>query len=96
MKKKKKKVLEKAQDALDWLKKNPNAENWKVKDKIENLKNETQPLIEKAEAKKVFLDKIEELKILANDLPKTEKNDFTNNLKEFEKSFGKRFISRRN
>jgi len=62
---------------LSWLKDNPNAEDWKVKDKFDNLKDEIEPIIAKAQEKKQLSEKIEDIKEKAKDgVKKSEKKRF--------------------
>jgi len=86
----KKKLIQKSDDTLEWLEKNPKAENWKIKDKISELKDETDNIIEKGQAKKDLTEKIEDLQNKSKDtLSKSDKKEFDNKLKEYEDKLDK-------
>jgi formate-dependent nitrite reductase cytochrome c552 subunit len=68
--KEKKIIMDATQEILDWLKKNPNATEEELQEKIRQLQNKTRPIIERAEARK-------ELETTANNLKERSEREET-------------------
>jgi len=68
--KEKKIILDATQEIIEWLKKNPNATEEEINEKIRELQNKTRPIIDRAEARK-------ELQNLINNLRDRSKNEET-------------------